>query len=299
MELALITLVIGLLIFSAYLFSSIFDKFQIPDVLFLLVIGLVLGPITNLVDIKEFGILGNVFATLTLLIILFDAGLGIKVKGLLKTVTRATLLMFITLIGSILVVTPIGYYFFELSIIYSALIGLIVGGISAGIVIPIAEKLSIKEETRDMLALESNVNDIVTVTAVLAIVSFLNNGFFDLEKFSINFGLGFLTALIVGIFIAVIWSQLIRNIRNIQNNIFMTPALVLIVFGASELLGIPGVIAAFAFGITLGNLQFVKNEKLPEIINFQEFKLTNWEKNMFSGFVFLLKTYFFVYIGLS
>ncbi|MEX2410930.1 MAG: cation:proton antiporter [Candidatus Paceibacterota bacterium] len=299
MELALITLSIGSLIFFAYLFTSLFEKYQIPDVLFLLSIGLILGPITHLVDIEQFGILGDVFATLTLLIILFDAGLNIKIKGILGSASRASALMFSTLLISTAIVTPIGYFFFGLAILESIFVALIVGGISAGIVIPIANKLPVQEETKRILALESNINDIVTVSIILAFVNIFNGGIFDFKSFSIDFGVGFITALVVGILMAVIWSQLIKSVRGIENNIFMTPALVLIVFGASELLGISGVIAAFAFGITLGNLQFTKFERLPRFLEFEEFTLTNWEKNMFKGFVFILKTYFFVYIGLS
>lgn len=79
----------------------------------------------------------------------------------------------------------------------------------------------------------------------------------------------------------------------------MTPALVLLVFGISELLGASGVFAAFAFGIVLGNLQLIKPNSMLGFFGFHEFSLTKWETRMFSSLVFLLKTYFFVYIGLS
>lgn len=78
----------------------------------------------------------------------------------------------------------------------------------------------------------------------------------------------------------------------------MTPALVMIVYSVTELLGASGIFAALAFGITLGNLQYIK-KRFPRLPGFQEFFLTKWEKRTFRGFVFLLKTYFFVYIGLS
>ena len=49
-KIGLIIAIIGLLIFAAHLFSSIFSKRRIPDVLFLIIIGLAIGPLTHLVD---------------------------------------------------------------------------------------------------------------------------------------------------------------------------------------------------------------------------------------------------------
>ena len=49
-KIGLIIAIIGVLIFAAHLFSAIFSKRRIPDVLFLIIIGLILGPLTHIVD---------------------------------------------------------------------------------------------------------------------------------------------------------------------------------------------------------------------------------------------------------
>lgn len=141
MELAVITLSISLIIFFAYLFSDIFKRYQIPDVLFLLVIGLILGPITNQINVNDFGVLGNVFATITLTIILFESGINIKTREILSSAPRAVLLMLLTLIFSIITIIPFGIFFFNLSLIESILVGSVVGGVSAGMSALISEKL--------------------------------------------------------------------------------------------------------------------------------------------------------------
>jgi potassium/hydrogen antiporter len=139
---------------------------------------------------------------------------------------------------------------------------------------------------------------VFTIAIVFAIIDFSNNGFIDVKSFSVDLGLDILIAFLVGTIAALLWSQLISRVRNIQNNIFMTPALVMIVFSVTEVLGASGIFAALAFGITLGNLQYV-SKRFPQLPGFQEFFLTKWEKRTFEGIVFLLKTYFFVFIGLS
>lgn len=295
----MITFGIGALIFFAYFFSELFKEFQIPDVLFLVAIGIIIGPITGLVDVSDVGVVGELFVIFTLLIILFEAGLDIKLRGLFTTASRATAIMFATLITSVAVVFLTTYFLFGFTLIDALLVGVILGGISGGIVVPILEKLPVSDRTKSLLTLEANINDVFTIGLVFAIIDFGKNGFFNITDFSVGLGANIFVALIVGAFTGVVWSQTILRVRGIQNNIFMTPALVLVVFGVTELLGANGVFAALAFGITLGNLQFVRLGRIPLSLGFQEFQLTKWEKRMFSGFVFLLKTYFFVFIGLS
>ncbi|MDP3989343.1 MAG: cation:proton antiporter [bacterium] len=299
MEIALLATGGGALIFLSYFFSHIFEKFQIPDVLFLVAIGLILGPIGGFIDVSQAGVMGELFVTLTLLIILFEAGLGIKIRKLLKTAPRALLLMSLMLAGSIATVVGVGHYVLGIALTDAVIIGLLLGGVSSGLAVPLVRKLPVSEEACSLLTFEANMSDIVTIAAVFAIIDFSNTGIFNVATFSTSLGARTALAVLVGSIAALLWSQLIAKVRNIQNNVFMTPALVLLVFGISELLGASGVFAAFAFGIVLGNLQLMDARGLPASLGFHEFTLTKWETRMFSGLVFLLKTYFFVYIGLS
>lgn len=299
MDVAIITFGIGAIIFSAYLFTHIFHRFNIPDVLFLVLIGLILGPIAGFVDVDNIGVLGELFATLTVLIILFEAGLGLRMRELFSSAPRALLLMLLTLISTVLVVVPVAHFLLNIPFVEALLAGVLLGGISSGIVIPVISKLPLKESTKSLLTLESNLNDVVTIAIVFAIIDFASVGVFDVRTFSASLGTDIFIALLVGSIGALLWSQVIHKVRGIQNNVFMTPALVLVLFGVSELLGASGIFAALAFGITLGNLQFFDFQKLPRFVQFETFSLTKWERRAFENFVFLFKTYFFIYIGLS
>ena len=298
MDIAFIIFGIGAIIFLSHLFSQIFEKFNIPDVLFLVAFGFILGPVTGLVSVADLGVIGEVFVLLTLLLILFESGLGIKLKGLFLSAPRALVFMLATLISTIGIITFFGHFVFTFTLVESLLVGTLLGGVSAGISLPLLKKLPVSEETKSLITVESNINDVLTIAIVFAIIDFSSNGFIDARSFSVDLGLDILIALLVGSITALLWSQLISRVRNIQNNIFMTPALVMIVFSVTEVLGASGIFAALAFGITLGNLQYV-NKRFPQLLGFQEFFLTKWEKRTFEGIVFLLKTYFFVFIGLS
>ncbi|MBD3300380.1 MAG: hypothetical protein GF347_03435 [Candidatus Moranbacteria bacterium] len=299
MEIAYILLGISSLVFLAYLFSHIFEKFHVPDVLFLIIIGLVLGPVTGLVNPGQFGIEAEVFAVLTLLVVLFEAGLNIKLKELFITMPRAFFMMLATLISTVAIIVGFGSLVLDFDLIESLVVGVLLGGVSAGISIPLLKKLPVADKTKSLITFEADINDVFTVSIIFAIIDFTQNGFLNIRSFSAGIGFDLTIALLVGVVTAFGWSQIIYQVRGIQNNIFMTPALVLIVFSITEIFGASGVFAALAFGITLGNLQYVKKKSLFFISRFHEFSLTEWEKKMFSGFVFLLKTYFYVFIGLS
>ena len=80
---------------------------------------------------------------------------------------------------------------------------------------------------------------------------------------------------------------------------FTTFAIVFIVYGGAELLGLNGGIAALSFGIVLGNSEYFDKMKLwKRIFKIQTAQLNDNEKNFFSEIVFVLQTYFFVYIGI-
>ena len=64
---------IGLLIFCAHVFAAVFSRQRIPDVLLLLGLGIVVGPVLHWVDPNELGTIGSALASITLLFILFDS----------------------------------------------------------------------------------------------------------------------------------------------------------------------------------------------------------------------------------
>ena len=73
---------LGILIFSAHVFAAIFSRKKIPDVLLLMLIGIVIGPLFNWISPEDFGVVGSVFASLTLVFILFESGTDTSIQNL-------------------------------------------------------------------------------------------------------------------------------------------------------------------------------------------------------------------------
>ena len=98
MDPALLILTLGGLVFAAHWFAEIFSKKRIPDVLMLMLIGIVIGPVFKIVDAEKLSSVGNVFGQLTLVTLLFESGTELSFSTLadsIKTTVKVTLLNFI------------------------------------------------------------------------------------------------------------------------------------------------------------------------------------------------------------
>lgn len=297
MEIAVIT--IGALLFASLFFSWVFDKFNIPDVLPLFLIGLFFGPITGIVDIDSFGAISELFATVTLAIILFEAGLYVKIKSLFKSAGKATLLIIAQLLGVAVLLMFVSKLVFGVSYLLGLIIGVILAGTSGTIVIPLIQNLKIKEETKTLLKLEGILGNIVVIVLVFALLNIVDGGVFSFHSILEQFTSTFVISILIGMACAFIWSQIVAKLRGIQDSLFTTPAFLLILFGITEFLGGSGAMAVFAFGITLGNLQDFKLGSFKLFKRLKNFTITKKEETLFSSLVFVFKTYFFVFIGLS
>ena len=80
MNILTIIIALGLLIFFSHLFNELFNKTKIPNVLLLLLIGILVGPIGGVITKDFFGEIGRVFTIITLIVILFESGAGLKIR---------------------------------------------------------------------------------------------------------------------------------------------------------------------------------------------------------------------------
>src|SRR5687767_8251675 len=70
-------LVVGLMIVGAFIGSIVFKRFRLPDTVFLIGLGVVLGPLTHFVDVDVFRAIAPLVATVAIILILFEGGLKI------------------------------------------------------------------------------------------------------------------------------------------------------------------------------------------------------------------------------
>ena len=290
---------VGILVFLAHLFTGIFSRTRIPDVIPLIIIGICVGPLLGLASPTLFGVVGPVFTTITLIIILFESGIALRLNMLRSALGGAMTLAPIGFFSTMGVVAGFAIWLTDLELIPAFILGAIVGSTSETVVIPLVRQLRIREETQTLLSVESSVNDVLSIVITVALVQAYTLGKFEIASVSGDLIASFLVALVFGIVGALIWSILLNRIHAIKNAIFTTPAFVFVIFGIVETLGFSGAIAAIAFGITIGNIETIRFPIFKTLTVKEPVGLNETERIFFSEVAFLLKTFFFVYLGIS
>ena len=292
--------VVGLLVFVAHAFTGLFSKTRVPDVLLLTVIGILLGPVFHLARQENFGAVGPVFATITLVILLFEAGLSLDLdilRGAIRTTLTLTSTNFLLTMAAVGVV---GHFLTGLDWQLTLMLGAVIGSTSPAVILPLTKHLAMEPSSKTTLFLESAVSDVLSIVVA---IGFMDSYRIGQVRVGLLFGQIVATLVLAGIAgagSAFAWSAVLRRLRGLENSMFTTPAFVFVLFGLTELIGFSGYVAAVVFGAVLGNMEtfhgiFWMRRYLPD----EPISLNDTERVFLGEVVFLLKTFFFVYVGVS
>ncbi len=299
MDVALTVLFLGILIFLGNIFNRVFALTKIPDLLFLIGIGLLIGPVFGLVSPESFGIVGPIFTTVTLAIILFEGGLHLRVDAIKLSFRGTVALTTSSFIATMMLATFVLYFSGFLTFLPALMVGAIVGGTSSAVVIPMIDFLHLRKDGGAILALESAVTDVLCIVVFLTVLDVYLLGTVDLRITAGKLIAALLMAVILGVVGGVFWSAIYHKLGMIKS-VFLTPGFLFIIYGIVDMLGYSGAIAALAFGVTLGNLDSFKISRFfPSVQDIPQVELNPTEKIFLAQLVQLLKTFFFIYIGLS
>ena len=296
---ALFILTLGTLVFAAHWFAEIFSRKRIPDVLSLMFIGIIIGPLLKLIDAEKLSTIGNIFGQLTLVILLFESGTELSFKTLAESIKNTVTLTLVNFVFTFIIIGFLGWLALGMNPGISFMLGAALGGSSSAVAIPLVKQISIGEKSKTILILESAFSAILCIVIALAIFESYKYGEFRIGDIFGQVFSSFLLASLIGVIASIFWSMVLDKVRTINNSIFTTPAFVFIVYGINELLGYSGIISSLAFGIGLANMEPIHNKWLKKITNRKPTLLNPTEKTLFRELVFLMKTFFFVYVGIS
>jgi cell volume regulation protein A len=298
-DVALIIAVVGIIIFLAHLFTGLFNRIMVPDVIFLIVLGICLGPILGILPPTLFAEIGPIFTTITLIIILLECGFSLKLSTLRTAVPGAMALALVVFPLTMAIITGLALWLTDLELLPALILGAIIGSTSEAIVIPLVKQLKIREESQVLLSVESTITAVLSIIFALTLIETYQLGEFQVLEVTGSLIASFLVAIGLGVASAFIWSLFLNRIRHVKNTMFTTAACVFVVVGRVELLGFNGPIAALAFGITMGNLKPMPFPFFKKGLRLESGGLTDVEKAFFGEIAFLLKTFFFIYLGIS
>jgi len=289
----------GLIIVIGFLSSYLFERTGFPDVLLLIVLGLLLGPVTRLVDAASIMGVAPYLAALALVFILFDGGMAMNIYRVFSESPRAAILAVSGFVMSVVVTTLFMMFIVIPNVppLYSVLCGTIFGGSSSIVVISLASRIKVSEKCSTVLSLESALADILCIVFSLVVMEIILKGTaVDLTTIGRSIASRFSTGIVFGVIFGFIWLSALKRIAKASYAYMLTLAVVLLAYAFSEFLGGSGSLCCLLFGIMLGNekgiYRILRMERPSNLV--VDVGLKRFE----SEIAFLLKTFFFVYIGL-
>lgn len=298
METPVFIIGLGLLIFGAHFFNRIFSYTRVPNALLFIVFGIIIGPILKLVVPDDFGKMGAIFSAVTLILLLYESGTNLNVGASKKAFGPSLLFTLLNFLTSAIIGTTVAYIFYsELEFISALFFGVIVAGTSSAIVIPMLQQIKADEGTTTYLVLESALSDVFCLVVGLALFDSVRAGSIDVGSIGVSIAKAFFLATFIGLAAGYLWSVVLNLIRDLQNHILINLGMLFIIYGMSEYYNLNGGIASLAFGFALANSYLIPNGFYGE--RWKPKPLMHEEKLLFSELVFVLATFFFVYVGIN
>ncbi len=289
MDTALIILYLGFLYFLSHFFSWIFEKSRIPDVLLLIILGLIIGPtMMGAVTPGDFGKVGPVMTTVALTVILFESGTSLKLSALKSAAGPTLSIGLLTFIVTVLLTASVGYLA-GLETLEAILLGSILGGTSAAVVIPLVNSLGMEEAPKTVLILESAITDVLCIILSFSLIDALAKGSVEIDVMLQGIGASLGVAALLGIAAGILWLQAWKVVHRFPNSTFTTIAYAFVVYGFVDSIGYSGAIGALTLGLTIANSKQFGAAESP---------LSPAERRFYGEIVFILKTFFFVYLGI-
>ena len=288
----------GLIIVIGFLVNYIFERTGFPDIFLLIILGMLLGPVTGLVDVASIMNLVPYLAVLALVFILFDGGMMMSIHHVFSESPRAAIVAVVGFAMSVVATTLFMKFIVlppDVPPLYSVLFGTIFGGSSSIVVISLASR-KVSKRCSTVLSLESAITDILCIVFSLVVIEIILKGAVNLATISQSVASRFSIGVVFGVIFGLVWLSVLKRIANVSYVYMLTLAVVLLAYAFSEFLGGSGSLCCLLFGIMLGNEKEIY--RMLRMERPSNFVVDVGLKKFKSEVAFLLKTFFLVYIGL-
>ena len=288
----ILLLAASVVIILGVLGEAFFKKTGIPDILLLMVLGIIIGPVLGIIQPEAVLEIVPYFAAVALIIIMFDGGLNLHIGKVLKTAHFAIILVIVGFALSVGIVAGLAHYGLGWEWIDSILLGTIVGGSSSIIVFGLVQKIRISDDAKSMLSFESALTDIFAVIIAFVLFEAALSGDFSLDLLGVTIGKAILVGLVLGFGVGIPWMFVISKLKNAQHSYMLTIGMVFLLFFLATSFGESGALTALVFGLMLGKKTYFS--RLLKV-KFPEDTIDN---SLHNQVTFLVRAFFFVFVGL-
>ncbi len=286
------------LVVVGFLAAQVFDRHRVPDYIVLLALGIVLGsgvvPVVGADTRDSLAMVAPVLTNLALAFILFEGGLALRGRPAGQSVVAVAGHTVAAMAASGLGVWLVSTQVLGLNNVTAVVLAAAFVGPSAAIVLSVLPGLRVTSETRVVLTLEGVLGNVLAVAVVLVFVRF--PGTVPDPGSLAWYGASVGASALAGAALGFAWHRTVGSVRPRSFSFMTTVALAVFLYAVGDgLLGGTGGVAAFAFGLVLGRKRTLAlrdgeaDQGTPGRRGLPEFH---------RELVFLLRTFFFLYLGL-
>lgn len=292
--------VLGIIILIGFAGNILFKRTKIPEVLFLILFGIFLGPVTGIIEPSGVIDYAPIITAFMLIVVMLDNGLSFNIFRVVKTLP-SVFVFTVTVIGlSAFAFTIIIHYIMGMSFIISAIMAIAISGTATDVITPIISKISMPKKTKQLLTVESVINDVQIVPFFILAGMATRSTIDGLGVFGTIFVTIPLAVAVGGIF-ALAWLCAIgKFLGRHPLNYAATLGILFIVYNITQLFGGNGSISVLTFSLIFGNAFGI----------FRRFRVKESLTGRFTSGVireiseieadvsFFVRTIFFVFLGI-
>ncbi|HSN18644.1 MAG TPA: cation:proton antiporter [Gammaproteobacteria bacterium] len=277
----------------------VFSRTKVPDVVWLILVGILLGPVLHIVTRTTLLSVAPYFSALTLVLVLFEGGSRLDIVQLYRAAARSVLLSVLSFLFSAVAVTLVSRVMVESGLLprtwdwhQELLIGLIVGGTSPIVVMAAITRAGVPPEAANLISLESALSDVLCIVAVSSVIGIFKSGeighgpWLDLVR---SFGLGIL----VGAAGGLLWLLLLDWLKENEHAYPITLSALLLLYVVVEGVGGSGALGVLAFAVVVGNASHIGRQANLA----RELRLHDDLRGFHSQMFFIIKSFFFTFVG--
>jgi len=278
----------------------IFERTGVPDVVWLLAVGMLLGPAFGVADRDTLGAIAPYFGAVTLVIVLFNGGAALRLGEASRAAPRAAVLAIVgfllaaaTVAVASMAAAAAGWLPDGWTWLHGVTLGAILGGSSSIVIMPAVRRMGLSPALGNMVSLESAMTDVLCVVVTAACIRISLSGSSDLAEAAATlgraFGIGLGGGLVVG-FLALL------TLKRLRRSAYAYPLILgtlLITYVVIDELGGSAALGILVAAVLVGNAP-----ALAEAVGLvRGARLGRGVMDTHDQLAFIVKSFFFTFMG--
>lgn len=280
--------------------EAVFRRTNVPDVIWLILVGIVLGPALHFVTRDQLAGVAPYFAAVTLVVVLFEGGTKLELSDVSRAAPRSALLAVSTFVlattavaGLSMAARWVGWLPGEWSWTHGFLLGAILGGSSSIIIMPAMQQAKVDPRIASLVGLESAFTDAFCVVAASALIDVLSAraaaGQSPATALLVSFAIGGGMGAVSG----AAWLLVLRFLRDSEHAYPITLSSLLVLYVAIDHAGGSAALGILTFAVIVGNAKAIG----AKVGLTEQRGLGRDVRGFHAQMAFIIKSFFFTFIG--